>query len=292
MQNRIISNLKILLPLLLVMALRGTMLAQGGDSIRGKGLYIGLNAGPSQTLITNTGTGSVAGILSNKVIKFGGSAEVGYNFSKYIGLSSGLGYSSYGSQIKLDTYQNKLNAIDSEKEAYELRVTGTFIKDDQTINYLYVPIYLNLRLPLTGEIGLFLQSGVNLSFPLKTSYSSEGTFTYKGYYSMYNVLLENLPTHGFPTNKLTTANGSMEVKSFSAFVVASAGVDFFVNDNIQLALAATWNKSLSDVSAYAVNGQYQLSTAVDSINSFMGGSSAVSAESIGISVKVRYFFKF
>ena len=87
MQNRIISNLKILLPLLLVMALRGTMLAQGGDSIRGKGLYIGLNAGPSQTLITNTGTGSVAGILSNKVIKFGGSAEVGYNFSKYIGLS-------------------------------------------------------------------------------------------------------------------------------------------------------------------------------------------------------------
>lgn len=290
MQNKITSILKIFIPVLLVTAFHSTILAQGGDSIRGKGLFTGLSLGPSQSQIINNGTASVAGIVSEKVTTFSGSAEIGYYFSKYIGVSSGLGYNSYRSHVSLAAYQNKLNAVDSENEALELRVAGTNIKEEQTINYLYVPIYLNIRLPLTGAIGLFLQSGVNLAIPLKANYTSDGTFTYKGYYSKYNVLLENLPKYGFPTNKATTAAGQLEVKSFTAFVVASAGFDFFVTEKIQLAVAATYNRSLSDVTAYTANTQYQLSPAEDQINSFMGGSTSVKATSTGISVRLRYYF--
>ena len=291
MQSKIISIPGILSTALLLITVHSALFAQGGDSIRGKKLFIGLGLEPTQSLIKNHGTSSIEAITSDKSATFNGSAEIGYFFSKYIGLSSGIGFSSYGSQIKLDTYQNKLNTIDSENEAYELRVTGNTIKETENIKYLYIPAYLNLRLPLTQSFGLFLQSGVNLAFTVKNSYSSEGTFTYKGYYSKYNVLLENLPTYGLPTNKATNSSGNMEVKPFTAFLTVSGGLEFFLKDNLQIAVIANWNKSLSEVSAYSANNQFQLTPAPDQINSFMGGSTSVTAESIGLSVRLKYFLK-
>ena len=266
--------------------------AQGSDSISSKGLFVGMNFGLSQSQIVNKGTLSVAAVNSGETMAFGGAAEVGYFFTGYIGLSTGIGFSSFKSKLTLDAYQNKLTAIDSENESYELRVTGTNIQEDQTISYLTVPICLNLRLPLKGGIGLFLQSGVNLAIPLTKEYTTNGAFTYKGYYSQYNVLLENLSTYGFPTSKATTVSGTLGMKSFSVFAVATAGLDYFVSNKIQLALAGTWNRSLSDISAYAANPAYQLSPAVDKINSVMGGSSSTTLQSIGVTVKLRYYLNF
>jgi hypothetical protein len=300
MQNIIISKLRILILALLIIASTRMLFAQGGDSIRGKGLFLGLSLEPSQSLITNNGDGSVAGIVSEKAITYGGSVEFGYFFSRHIGLSTGIGFSSYRSKVGLTAYQNYVGiedeanegyeSIDSENEEYELIVSGKNIREDQILNYFHVPVYLNLRLPLSKAIGLFVQSGVNLSFALNQSYKSSGTFTYKGYYSAYNVLLEDLPEYGFISNKATTAEGHLEVQPFTVFAVATAGFDFFLSDQLQLAVAATYRKSLSDISAYTADSQYQLSPAIDKINSFMAGSTSVSAESLGITVKLRYFF--
>ena len=292
MKNRIRTCRNYLLVAGFLLASHLATFAQGSDTISSKGLFVGMNLGLSQSQIVNNGTLPVAAVSSGKTAALGGAAEVGYFFTRHIGLSTGIGYSSFKSKLTLDTYQNKLTAIDSEKESYELRVTGTNIQEDQTIKYLTVPICLNLRLPLKGGLGLFVQSGVNLAIPLTKQYTSNGTFTYKGYYSQYNVLLENLATHGFPTSKVTTVSGTLEVKSFTAFAVATAGLDYFVSNKFQLALAGTWNRSLSDVSAYAANPAYQLSPAVDKINSVMGGSSSATLQSIGVTFKLRYYLNF
>ena len=45
--------------------------------------------------------------------------------------------------------------------------------------------------------GFMIQGGVNMAIISKNSYTSTGTFTYKGYYPAYNVLLENLPNYAF-----------------------------------------------------------------------------------------------
>jgi len=300
MQNIIISKLRILILVMLMVTSTRILFAQGGDSIREKRLYLGLSLEPSQSLITNKGNESVAGLVSAKAITFGGSVELGYFFSRHIGLSSGIGYRSFRSKVRLAGYQNFVGVenevnegfetVDSENEEYDLLVTGKNIEEEQTISYLNVPVYLNIRLPFSKKIGLFVQSGVDLSFAMTESYKSSGTFTYKGYYSAYNVILEDLPKYGFPTNKATTVEGRPEVHPFTVFAVATAGLDFFLNDQIQFAVAATYRKSLSDISAYTADSQYQLSPGEDKINSIMGGTNSVTAESLGISVKVRYYF--
>ncbi len=255
------------------------------------GLFIGLDGGLAQTHIITEGILSVAGLKSNSMNSFTGSAEFGYFFSGNLGLSTGIEYNSYRSQVNLTSYQNNFNTQDSENEPYERRVTGSNIREDQEIGIVSVPFYLNFRLPFGKVYGFFLKAGANVAVPIKRSYSGSGTFTYKGYFPAYNVLLENLPAYGFPDNHSTVAVGELELKKYIISAIASAGFDWLVQENIQFGVAATYNKSLSNISAYVPDDKFQLSMDADQLNSLMGGCSKVSLQSIGLKLSIRYYFK-
>ena len=255
------------------------------------GLFVGLSFGPSQSSISNEGILSVANLVSSSQNSFGGVAEIGYFFSKSIGVSSGIGYSLYKSQLELRTYQNKFNTTDSENEAYERQVSGTDIKETQKVGFLSLPVCLDIRLPLSKKMGFFFQTGINLAIPVTKKYSSSGTFTYKGYYPAYNVLLQNLPSYGFPNNVNSVTNGSLEIKSMNVNALVSVGFDFLIQKNIQFGIAAFYSKSLSNISDYPSPDKFQLSSDSNQINSLMGGSNKASVQSIGVNIRLRYFLK-
>jgi hypothetical protein len=293
MKLRIIYIRQILLTLFLMICYQHVVFSQETDvvTVKKPGLFFGINLGPSQSDIKNVGTLSVSGLLSNKKITFFGSVEVGYFFSDYFGLSSGIGFNSFSSQLTLATYQNKFNTIDSDKEPYELRVSGSGINELQKVNFLSIPFCINLRLPFNEKSGFFLQTGVKMAVPISKNYKSSGTFTYKGYYSAYNVLLENLPAYGFPTNKSIETDGELELKPFGFNATASAGFDFFIMNNIQIAIAACYDRSLSGISNYSLPDNFQLSSDPEKINSLMGGSSKATVQAIGLKIALRYYLK-
>ena len=285
---------QILLIILLIISYQNGLFAQEAASVTGEkpGLFVGLSFGPAQSQIINTATSSVTGLLSGKKSSFFGTAEIGYFFSKYFGLSSGIGFSSYGSLVTLGTYEDKVNATDSENETYELRVTASGIKDEQKVGFLNIPMHLNLRLPFSNTIGFFLQPGVNLAIPLSKSYQSSGIFTYKGFYPAYNVVLENLPAYGFPTDLSSKTNGDLELNPLNFNVAVSAGLDFFIQKKFLIAIGANFDRSLTSISKYSSADDFHLSTEVDKINSLMGGSSKTIAQSIGVKISLRYFLNF
>jgi hypothetical protein len=296
MKLKITGVFQVLLTALLIIYSQYDMFSQIADATKAKPpglsvLFVGFSLGPSQSNIINEGTLSVSGLTSKKMNSLTGSAEIGYFFTEHIGLSSGISFDSYKTRLALSAYQNKFNTIDSEKEAYERRVSGSDITEVQEAGYIGIPICLNIRLPLNKSTGFFLQPGFNLAFPVSKKYSSSGTFTYKGYYPAYNVLLENLPNYGFPVNHSTTANGQLELKPVNINAVASAGFYCTVQKKITIAIAAFFNRSLSGISAYSKSGEFQLSSDVDQVNSLMGGCSNVSYNSIGVKISVRYFLK-
>jgi len=292
MKFRFISNPQIFFLALLLICSQYDGYSQEADSTVIKpGLFVGLSFGPSQTSISNEGILTVANAVSNTQNSFGGSLEIGYFFSKSVGVSSGIGFTSFKSQLTLDTYQNKFNTTDSENEAYERRVSGTDIQEIQKVGFLSFPICLDIRLPLSKKMGFFLQTGINVAIPVTKKYTSSGTFTYKGYYPAYNVLLQNLPAYGFPGNVNSVTNGSLEIKSLHMNALLSAGFDFLIQRNIQLGIAAFYSKSLSNISNYPSPDKFQLSTDANQINSLMGGSSKASDQSIGLNIRIRYFLK-
>ena len=276
--------------LVLSLVFPGQLFSQTGDSVRSRRLYVEIGIGPAQSQITNNGMGAVAGLVSGKVNTLNESLEIGYFVSRYLGASVGIGYSRFRTKLSLDSYQNKFSTVDTEKESYEMRVTGTAMKEEQKIGYLTVPICLNLRLPLTGALGFFLQPGLSLSIPVVKSFQTTGTFTYKGYYPAYNVILQDLPAFGFESNKATSGNGSLNISKLTVLATASAGFDLYLQKKVQLALAVCYSKSLSQISAYTPASTFQLSKAVGNLNSMMEGSSTATIRSVGCEVKIRYYF--
>ena len=293
MSLRIIYFRQILLTVFLIICYQNEVYSQETDISTGNqsGMFAGISLGPSQSYIMNVGTLSVSELHSFKKNSFFGSLEFGYFFSEYIGLSSGISFISYKTQLTLDTYHNEFNTTDSENESYERRVTGSGIIEVQNIDFLSIPFCIDLRLPFNETIGFFLQTGVNMAVPISKNYNSSGTFTYKGYYPAYNVLLENLPVYGFPSNKNINTDGELELKPFGFNATASAGIDLFLTDNIQIAVAACFDKSLSRISNYSSPDIFQLSSDPEQINSLMRGSSNVSAQSMGLKIIFRYYLK-
>jgi hypothetical protein len=271
--------------------------SQGTDTIKSikrnkPGFFFGFSIGPSQTNIKNTGTLSISNLASNSQNAFFGSAEVGYLLSKYIGFSSGINYTSYKSQLTLDTYQNSYSTTDSENDAFEMRVTGSKIQELLSIDVLSVPFYVDLRVPFSKKVGAYFKGGVNLAFPLNQKYTSSGTFTYKGFYPEYNDLLENLPAYGFPTDKSLSVNGQLKLKAVGVSSIISAGLDYFIKKKMQIAIGINYNSlnlGLKDTSI--PTDKFQLSPDAEHINSFVGGSSKTTAHSIGAEISFRYYLK-
>ncbi len=253
------------------------------------GWYIGLGAGQSKSHIVNEGELSVSGLVSNKMNVKVGSFEIGYFFTRYFGLSAGIGFDAWKTQLLLDSYESKFNTTDSENESYQRQVTGTGIEELQEIDFLTVPLCMNLRIPVTRSVGLFMQAGANVAIPVNSGYSGSGTFSYKGYYPAYNVLLENLPAYGFPNNYHTVAEGDLDLKKYAINAIVSAGFEVFVQKNMQIGVAAFYSKSLSTISAYASDSEFRLTSDVDQLNSLMGGCSKVSLQSMGLKLSIRYY---
>lgn len=270
-----------------------SLFAQERDSgiVKQDGMFIGISFGPSQSRIINGGSNLTLKHSYGNDYSYCGYLETGYYFSKYFGLSTGIGFDSYNSLLTLDDYQSKFIINDKENESYERRVSGTAIREVQEIGFLSVPFSINLRIPFNKTIGLFLEPGVNIIVPVIKNYNSIGTFTYKGYFPAYNVLLENLPAYGFPSNMNSKTNGNLEIKPLGFNAMVSAGFDCFIVNKLQIAVVVCYNRSLSTISGYTSPELFQLSSDPDQINSLMGGTTESTAQSIGLKIGVRYFLK-
>jgi hypothetical protein len=283
----------LLLSLIIILCFQSELFSQGTSSSKGgkARIYAGISLGPSQSGIMNTGTSSVSELVTEKKGSFLGFVDFGYFLSEKIGISSGIGLITFTSQQTLGSYQNKLDATDSDTELYERRITGSGIAETQRIGTLSVPICIIGRFPVNEKIGFFVQPGLCLAIPINKDFNSSGTFTYKGYYAAYNVLFENLPAYGFPSNLNSNAEGDLELKPMIINFTVNAGIDYYLQKKIQLAIAASYIKSSSNISNYSSPDKFQLSTEANKINSLMAGSTKATIQSVGIKVSLRYYLK-
>jgi len=253
--------------------------------------FIGVSGGPTQTNISNKVTSVISEVVMTKKNFYCLSVDAGYFFSKYFGLSTGIGLSPYLTQLSLDSYSNSLDTIDSENENYERRISGKNINETQKIYFLEIPVMLNFQCPFSKAIGFYLQSGINLAIPVSKNYLSSGTFTYSGYYPAYNVLLEDIPYEGFKSNVKNDISGKLKVKTINPELVASGGFYYCTEKKYQVSVGFFYKKMLSDISAYPPVESFQLSTHENQLRSFMEGSEKATASSMGIIVSLRYYIE-
>jgi hypothetical protein len=267
--------------------------AQGTDSrkktVKEGKMYIGITLDPVQTKISNEDFSSVLNIKKGNSLNF--ACIFGYFFSSKAGLTIGAGYSSYSSDLSLDSTSIRYQTIDSENESFEMRIKGLSVVESQKISMLSFPICAYLRFPVSEKIGVFLKPGLSFNIPISKSYDSNGTFTYDGYYADYPVLLQNLPEYGLPSNLSTNSSGTLELKSLTTALIVSGGISYSIKSQINLLFGVCFSKSLGNISAYTADPGYKLSSKANELNSFMAGSSGAGYQSIGISLGFIYYLK-
>ena len=253
--------------------------------------FIGVNGGLAQTNISSDETSVLSGVVMTRKNSYCLSVDVGYFFSKYFGLSTGIGLSPYITQLSLNPYSNSLYTIDSENESYERRISGNNINETQKIYFLEIPVILNFQCPFSKAIGFYLQGGINLAIHVGNNYSSSGTFSYSGYYPAYNVVLKDIPYEGFKSNVKNDVSGELMVKTLNPELVASGGFYFHNQKHFQISAGFFYKSMFSDISDYTPVESFQLSTHENQLRSLMEGSEKTTASSMGIIISLRYYIK-
>jgi hypothetical protein len=165
--------------------------------------------------------------LSGKVENGSITPKTSYQFAlncKYFitsgfGIGIGGGYSSYLSDSELSGYTSNMVYTDDENESFEYRVTADGLKEQQQITTIDIPVFLALRKSLSEKLGVFGDIGLAVSVPLSAKYECNGgVVETRGYYSDDNVVLYDIPSHGFEKNENVTYSGDLTTNtSYSVF---------------------------------------------------------------------------
>ncbi|MCX6301695.1 MAG: hypothetical protein NTW82_05895 [Bacteroidia bacterium] len=279
----------------LLTALNTALFPQGTESRKRAGgqmnkLCMTIYLNPSMTKVSS---GEIAGLseLSTSGGKsLHGALDLDYFFSRAAGISFGIGYSGFSSQLSLVSWSDNYSTKDSENESYVMTINGSSIVENNKIGYIHIPVGLSLRFPAEGKIGFCLQGGIGFDIPLVKSYDGSGKFSYSGYYATYNVTLSDIPVY-FPSNVPTTATGDLELKPFSLSVNASGSVFVSLSKKMQVLIGGHYNRALSNILSSGPDPNFMISSKADEMNSLLEGSSGASVQAIGLSLGLRYFLK-
>jgi len=284
---------KLILPVTLKFLLSTALYSQGTDytmnKVEQKKIFLGISLNGSQTSISNDL--SFLSITSKMGKSLNGRVEVGYFFTRMIGISIGLGYSSYSSQLFLNKDTGSILQKDSENEDYIMKITGKSISEDQKISFLNIPVCLDIRLPLGQKLGFFIQGGINFGIPLDKTYNTSGIFTYEGEYYQYPVLLHDIPKFGFATDTSIQGKGNFQLKSINTSILAVAGINYSFSETLSINLGIQFTRSFANISDYKNTNPFILSTKINVLNSFMAGSSNSGFHALGLSLGLKYYIK-
>jgi OmpA-OmpF porin, OOP family len=153
-------------------------------------------------LIYQLQNGIEKGKLSNSI-----NASYGLFFSPNWGIQTGLGLQTFGSHSTLN-YLSSNPSIDTDGDLYELRINFINWKEKQRALFLNIPVSIqyqhwvgnNFGLIDNHKLALIISMGIQFSIPIDANYKTfGGKIVTTGYFSQWNVELEDMPQHGFLT---------------------------------------------------------------------------------------------
>jgi len=215
------------------------------------GHYIYLNAGSGfHNLSYDLKNGNEKGGL-------GYSFNAGYSYflNERWGVRTGVGLQTFNPLATL-SYNTVTPLVDADGENYDFRTNYSNWKEKQQLLFLDIPLGLQYRHGYTEKLSFLASAGVKFSFPLRTSYKTEGdNIVTSGYYSQWNVELKDLPRHGF-TTITDIPKGDVSLKpSYGGFV--ELGTLYRLSNRLDLYVGGYLDYGLNNVAISNDKSLYQ-----------------------------------
>lgn len=150
--------------------------------------------------------GASSGILygssiGNGKLKFGAGIGFGYTyfFTSHWGITTGIDVNYNQNSFELSD-GNTINTyeVDDQTSAFEYRVTPSKYEEEQHFISAAIPLLMQYRTAFTSNTQWYLGFGGKILFPGKqTIKASADQLLLSGYYLDLNLLVDDLPSHGF-----------------------------------------------------------------------------------------------
>lgn len=203
---------------------------------------IKIDGGPSGILYDST--------LGDAKLKTGFGIGLNYTYfiSKHWGITTGLEgkYSQNSFKLNQGTTFTSYE-IDDQGSAFEYRVNPDNYAENQSFLSLVVPILLQYRIDLSNNTEFYLGFGAKALFPgkLKTK-ASASEIQASGYYPDFDLILSNLPSHGF--GETSNWDDSKKISlSTSVLLSVESGLSFKLKDNLKLYTGIYFDYGVSDL---------------------------------------------
>lgn len=211
-------------------------------TIKAQEINFKINGGPSGILYdSNIGDGK---------LKFGGGIGVGYTyfFSDHWGISTGFDVTYNQNSFKLNNGTTISNyEIDDQTSAFEYQATPTNYNEDQHFIGFAIPLMMQYRTAIASQTELYFGFGGKIMFPGKqTVKASASELQLSGYYPDMNLLVDDLPSHGF--GKVTNWQDKTTVSLDPAFMLSfETGLSFKLAEKTKLYTGLYIDYGLTDL---------------------------------------------
>lgn len=151
--------------------------------------------------------------------------------NKNFGIGSGVDFIQYRSKSELDG-RNTTPSYDEENgQAFDLIQTFSGWVEKESFYTFEFPLGFYYKVPFSEKANMVLGLGGKLVVPVVSRFEiSDGSYAVSGYYPQTNVLIEDLPHHGF-LNSHPVANGGIDTRlGFSVY--GEVGFNFSINDKL------------------------------------------------------------
>lgn len=210
-----------------------------------KGLYVEVGAGIGLSQLRYCHWGEqVSGTIVNNSIAFPAltaDARVTWFFNDIIGLSAGIGVSSFRSKAILSE-PFILNGNDADGDAYVITLTPQDWYERQSLTMLELPVLLRLKYN-PGLVGFTGAIGARFGFPVQSNYktNTSAAFTQTLEYPLYNLTVPGPVPHmlsgtDFPYLNAPIPATMLHTMNYAAYI--EAGASFRVHKRLELLLAA------------------------------------------------------
>jgi hypothetical protein len=203
--------------------------------------YFGLQTGKT-TINNNTA-------FANNYSDFSTGFKVGYayNLNSDFAIGTGVEYAAYRQNISLNDNVYSSILIDNTDSAFEYRQSTTAYLENQVLNAVQIPIFVQYKKSLGGNYSIYSRLGGKLLIPTKFKIdASAKSITTSGYYPDFNLEITDVPSNGFETVNNWKENGTYKTK-LACMASAELGIDFKLKQSNSIYLGVFVDYGLSDV---------------------------------------------
>lgn len=228
----------------------------------------------------------------NREIGYSINAGVIYRLRNLLAVGFGLGVNSYNMSIANvntinRTIEGQIDNSDSgpEHSTYSARMEYLSIKQNTSLIYLNIPVFLEFGNTNYGKTAFYIKAGLNTSIPLSKSFSASGEYTQSGWYPAFNVELPAIPGLFAFDSELYTGNTFFELNPIVLSAEIAAGVSFPLFGGLIISLGPVFNQSIIDIAKPTSNSNTDY---WNDFNHLLELDAKATKRFMGLEIRVQY----